>query len=339
MSVGKIVARTGVCALLAALVLGTGTDAAKGADEPIEVKVALLLPRTPELAVAAGKINQRLNELTNNGVKVRIYWGGAAGDDKNVLRKMRTGQIDGAPLPLEIVSNFVRQALVLQSPALFTNYKQVDAVRAALTPVMDKEAYENGFKVMAWGDIGRLRIMSTKPLSRIADFKTLRPWLYPESDTLKEFYKIIGATGVPLDIAEVYSSLQTNMIDTVWGSALLAAALQWHTATKYISEQGLGFISGAFVFRRGLWEGLPENIKSAMVTIADEARQKNQIELRKSDERAYLKLVERGHKPLRPAKEQEWWDTGHALRQRMIGRVYTKELVEQAEQIAAKYKD
>jgi len=128
------------------------------------------------------------------------------------------------------------------------------------------------------------------------------------------------------------------MIDVIWASALLSAALQWHTGTTYISQQGLGFISGAFVFRRGAWDNMPQNIKDSMVKLADEQRQKLQIELRKGDERAYLKLVERGHKPMLPAKEQEWWDAGHALRRRMVGRIYTKELVERAEQIAAKYK-
>src|SRR5262249_8523381 len=158
---------------------------------------------------------------------------------------------DAAPLSLELVSSFVRQALVLNSPALFTNYKQVDAVRAALTPAMDKEAYENGFKVMGWGDVGRLRLMSKQPVTTLADFKKARPWLYPQSEMLKEFYKLIGATGVPLGLMEVYPSLQTNMIDVVWISAVMGAALQWHTGTHYITEQGLGFINGAFVIRRG----------------------------------------------------------------------------------------
>jgi TRAP-type C4-dicarboxylate transport system substrate-binding protein len=318
--------------------LGVAPSKGHTADEPLILKVAMMVPRSPELAMEEKKYNLKLAELSNNAVQVRVYWGGAAGDDRDVLRKMRSGQMDGSPLSLELVSDFVRQALVLGSPALFSNYNQVDAVRAALTPDMDKEAYENGFKVMGWGDIGRLRLFSKKPVAFVADFKKMRPWLYPESQMLKEFYKSIGATGIPLGIPEVYGGLATNMIDVIWASALLSAALQWHTGTTYISQQGLGFISGAFVFRRGAWDNMPQNIKDSMVKLADEQRQKLQIELRKGDERAYLKLVERGHKPMLPAKEQEWWDAGHALRRRMVGRIYTKELVERAEQIAAKYK-
>jgi TRAP-type C4-dicarboxylate transport system substrate-binding protein len=252
---------------------------------------------------------------------------------------MRTGQIDGAPLGLELVSNFVRQALVLQSPALFNNYRQVDAARAELTPAMDKEAYENGFKVMGWGDVGRLRLMSKKPVRLLEDFKTVRPWLYPQSDTLKEFYKIIGATGVPLGVAEVYGALRTDMIDVVWTSALLGALLQWHSSCKYVTAQGMGFIQGAFVFRRGAWEGLGPKVQDSMWSLADEQRQKNQIEARKNDERAFLKLTSRGHEAIALENEEAWWEMGKNLRRRMIGRIYTKELVEQAEKISQANRD
>jgi TRAP-type C4-dicarboxylate transport system substrate-binding protein len=253
--------KTSIAVLLGALMLAVVPATAFTVGEQIVLKVAVPIPRSQEVAIEAKKYNDKLAAMTDNKVQVRMYWGGAAGDDVDVLRKMRTGQMDGAPLSLELCSQFVRQALVLASPALFNNYKQVDAARQALTPAMEAEAYSNGFKIMAWGDVGRLRLLSKKPVETLADFKKMRPWLYPQSEMLKEFYRSIGATGVPLGIAEVYGGLQTNMIDVVWGSALVSAALQWHSGTSYISERGLGFISGAFVFRRPAWDALPKNVQ------------------------------------------------------------------------------
>lgn len=333
------VTRGCVVLLLLAAMLGVvpGTFA-KAAEQQV-LKVALAIPRTQEIAIEVKKYNDKLAAMTNNAVQVRVYWGGAAGDDTDVLRKMKTGQMDAAPLSLELCSQFVRQALVLGSPALFTNYKQLDAVRAALTPAMNKEAYDNGFKIMGWGDVGRLRLLSKQPVSSLADFKKTRPWLYPQSDALKEFYKQVGATGVPLGLMEVYGALQTNMIDVVWISAVMGAALQWHTGTHYITEQGLGFISGAFAIRRGAWDILPENVRNSMTSLAEEQAQKNQLQIRKEDERSYLKLVERGHKPVKLSNVAEWQKIGEAVRERQIGRVYTRELVQKAEAIAKQYAD
>jgi TRAP-type transport system periplasmic protein len=338
----KVGVMRGLCmVLLLAILLGVVPGTLVNANEQPQqqvLKVALTVPRSQEIVIEVKKYNEKLAALTNNAVQVRMYWGGAAGDDTDVLRKIKAGQMDAAPLSLELVSSFVRQALVLASPALFTNYRQLDAVRAALTPAMDREAYDNGFKVMTWGDVGRLRLMSKQPVSSLADFKKMRPWLYPQSEALKDFYKQIGATGIPLGLMEVYGGLQTSMIDVVWTSAVMGAALQWHSGTRYISEQGLGFISGAFVIRRGAWDALPATAQNSMIQLADETRQKNQIDIRKADERAYLKLVERGHRPVR-LNLPDWAKVGVAVRDHMIGRVYTKELVAKAAEIAKQYAD
>ena len=131
------ISRSFLALVLLAAMLCVGPTTGHGTSEPKMLKVALIVPRSPDSALKVAKYNKRLAGMTDGTVQIRVYWGGAAGDDVDVLRKMRAGQIDGAPLGLELLSNFVRQALVLQSPALFNNYRQVDAVRAALTPAMD----------------------------------------------------------------------------------------------------------------------------------------------------------------------------------------------------------
>jgi TRAP-type C4-dicarboxylate transport system substrate-binding protein len=154
---------------------------------------------------------------------------------------------------------------------------------------------------------------------------------------LKEFYKQIGATGIPLGIAEVYGGMQTGMIDTFWGTSVLAAALQWHRTAEYVSREGLGFISGAFIFRRAAWDPLPEVAKKAMQDIADERREEAQQDIRKADDRAQALLLKRGYTALDADNPSEWWEAGKQLRRRLIGRLYTEDVVNRAERIAMKY--
>jgi TRAP-type C4-dicarboxylate transport system substrate-binding protein len=337
---GKTLSRRGLAALLLAALLALVPGGAKvaAADQQV-LKFALLIPRTPELAMEEKKYNKRLAELTDNQVQVRVYWGGAAGDEQDVVRKMRSGQIDGSPLGLDVLSQFVRECLVLQTPGLFRNYKQVDTVRNALSPAFSDEAYKNGYKALVWGDIGRLRIFSKKKLNHLGDFKTVRPWLYPASTMLKDFYKQIGATGVPLGLAEVYGGMQTGMIDTYWATSVLAIALQWHRTSKFVSGDALGFINGAVVVRRPAWDALPEAGKKGMTDIIAERAAEGQQKIRVEDDKVYQRLLERGHKAMRPDEPGEWWAAGKALRRHLIGRVYTKALVEKAEQLALKDAD
>jgi TRAP-type C4-dicarboxylate transport system substrate-binding protein len=324
--------------LAATLVALPGGRKAAAAAQSV-IKFALLVPRTPELAAEEKKYNKRLSELTNDEVQVRVYWGGAAGDEQDVVRKMRSGQIDGSPLGLDVLSQFVRECLVLQTPGLFRNYEQVDAVRKELTPQFSEEAYKNGFKTLVWGDVGRLRLFSKKEITRVGDFKSARPWLYPASEMLKEFYRQVGATGVPLSIAEVYGGMQTGMIDTFWATSALAAALQWHRTAQFVSAEGLGFINGAMIIRRGAWDPLPEAGKKAMNDIVQERSREQQLDIRKTDDRIFAMLLKRGYKGIQPKDQGEWWDAGKQLRRRLIGRIYTQALVDKAEQIALKYAD
>jgi TRAP-type transport system periplasmic protein len=332
--------RAAFITLLAASLLVLPGTATVGAESDKQIlKFAVIVPRTPELAREEKKYNKRIGELTDGKLQVRVYWGGAAGGETDVVRKMRAGQIDAAPLGLDVLSQFVRECLVMQTPGLFRNYKQVDAVRKELAPKFNDEAYRNGFKVTVWGDVGRLRLFSKRKIARVGDFKTLRPWLYPESTMLKEFYKQIGATGVPLDIAEVYGGMQTGMIDTFWGTAALAAALQWHTTANFISRQGLGFINGAIVIRRPAWEQMSDAGKKGIMDIIEERALESQTEIREMDDKIYGRLLKRGYTALEPADQGEWWEAGRQLRRKLVGRIYTQDLVDRAEQIALKYAD
>jgi TRAP-type C4-dicarboxylate transport system substrate-binding protein len=337
---GKILSWRALVALLLALAVVIVPGAARVADaSQLVLKFALIVPRTPELALEEKRYNKRLAELTNNEVQVRVYWGGTAGDEQDVVRKMRAGQMDAAPLGLDVLSQFVRECLVLQSPGLFRNYTQVDTVRKELTPAFAEESYRNGYKALVWGDIGRLRLFSKKKITKLGDLRVVRPWLYPASQMLKEFYKQIGATGVPLSIAEVYGGMQTGMIDTFWGTAALATALQWHRTATFVSADGLGFINGAIVVRREMWDSLPEAGRKGMDDIVKERTAEAQLKIREMDDKIFARLLTRGYTALKPDQPAEWWAAGKALRRKMVGRLYTKELVERAEKLAIKYAD
>jgi TRAP-type C4-dicarboxylate transport system substrate-binding protein len=327
-------------ALLLALAVIVVPGAAKVAQaNQIMIKFALIVPRTPELALEEKRYNKRLAELTNNEVQVRVYWGGTAGDEQDVIRKMRAGQMDAAPLGLDVLSQFVRECLVLQTPGLFRNYKQVDTVRAELTPKFADEAYKNGYKALVWGDIGKLRLFSKKKINKVGDLRTVRPWLYPASQMLKEFYKQIGATGVPLSIAEVYGGMQTGMIDTYWATSVLATALQWHRTSTFVSADGLGFINGAVVVRREAWDSMPESGRKGMDDIVKERTAEAQQKIRDMDDKVFDRLLTRGYTALKPDQPGEWWAAGKALRQKLVGRLYTQDLVDRAEKLAIKYAD
>jgi TRAP-type C4-dicarboxylate transport system substrate-binding protein len=324
-----------VLAALLSVLPGVSRLSAEGAQTVI--KIATMVPRTPELAIQEKRYNQQLQEGTNGRIKFQTYFSGSAGDDMTVMRKLRSGQIDGSPLSVDVVAQFVHQCTILMAPQTFFNYKQVDAVRAELTPIFNKEAWDNGFKIMSWWDAGKVRIMSKKPIRTFADLRSGRPWLYPASALLKEFYKMMNVTGVPLDLNEVYGGLMTNMIDTVWISAVLGAAFRWSSQTQYVSATPVDVLQGAFLLRKASWEALSkEDQKVVEVVLADQTA-KTQKQFREDDEKTFQKMQTHGSTAFAFANLKEWEDAGEKLRTHMIGRTYSKELLDKVEAITKRY--
>ena len=91
----------------------------QAADGKTIIKVATMLPRSSRVVLEAKRFNKDLSAATNGKVQFRTYYGGTAGDEKTVLRKIRAGQIDAAPLGNQMVSQFVRQAMIFMAPQTF----------------------------------------------------------------------------------------------------------------------------------------------------------------------------------------------------------------------------
>ena len=325
-----------VAALVLCLVPSSSIIRAE-AEPQILIKVATMAPRSPDFVRREKRYNSMLMEQTAGRIQFRTYWGGVAGDEQTVMRKLRTGQIDAAPLGTDTVSGAVRQAMVMMAPQTFFNYRQVDAVRKELAPEFNQEAYQNGFKILSWWDAGRARIFSTRPIRSFTDLRMCRPWLYPPSTLLREFYKMIKVNGVPLEISEVYGGLQTHMIDVVWISPLLVAALRWSAHVQFMSASPASIIQGAFVLRRPTWEAISKDDRAALERIIAEQSGKTQGDFRADDEKAYVKLQTRGITAIPFTKPEEWREVGRTLRNKMIGRAYSKDMLARVEAITKQY--
>lgn len=329
---------------LGLIVLGLATMPAAGelqaqAVEKHILRMAFLVPRSQSVVIEFKKWEKRLSEATGGRLGLQVFFGGSAGDEKDVLRKMRAGQIDGTAITTASMSQFVRQVLVMDAPGLFTNYDQVDAVRAEMVADFNDEAYSNGFKVMGWGDFGRIRLFSKDPIHRLGDFQHMRPWVWDQHPIMREFYSVIGVTGVPLGLPEVYGGLQTNMVDSVFASSIAVLALQWFTKTPNVSKDSLGFISAGMVIRRPKWDALPEDIQATLSSMATQYNGTVVDTLRRSDDETYARLLQRGIKANDIEDRPAWERVGKTLREKFVGRLYSRETLNRAEAIVARHPD
>lgn len=321
----------------AALTLPGGAEPAQAAKEQV-IRVALLAPRSSGRVESLKRINKGIREATNNQVGLRIYPSGVAGDEKDYIRKMKVGQLDAAILTATGLGQIHREAVVLNAPGVVNNYKQFDAVTKAMRPRFVKSFDDKGFKLLSWGSLGEYRMFSKKPIRHPNDIKQMRPWLWPESYVLRELWDILGATGVPLGVPEVYGALQTGMIDMVTSTGISITALQWHTKLDYLTKDSYGVLMFGLMVSKKKWQSLSEDAREAIVEIAHDNQKERERERRTSDKQAIVRLLKRGFEAtaMTPEGRKAWNGVRDTVVQRLTGRVFPESLLTRVRGITAK---
>ena len=132
--------------LLLALTLALpGSVTRVEAGETQLIRIATLAPRGSELTRGFQKIDQNLRAATNNGWGIRLYPSGVAGDEKDVIRKMRVGQMDASIITTTGLSQIVREVAVLDAPGVITGYTELERVQKAMNKEWEENFRKAGF--------------------------------------------------------------------------------------------------------------------------------------------------------------------------------------------------
>ncbi|MFW6049607.1 MAG: TRAP transporter substrate-binding protein DctP [Myxococcota bacterium] len=330
--------RRALFALLAcAAVVLPGTAPPADAQQTRTLRIATLAPRGTPLIKALKQWDRLLRKQSDGRVRLRIYAGGSAGDEKVVVRKMRAGQLDGGIVTVTGLGFIARQSLVLAAPGVIRDYDQLDRVRKAMEDDFDRIFENQGYVLMGWGDAGRTRLFSKKRIVRPRDLKSARPWVWTDNPVMVEFVRTIGANGVRLGVPEVYPGLQTGMIDTVTASALTAVGLQWFTRLDYVTEETSGVIVGAMVIRKDKFDALDQKDRELIRVTSRIGNDEMRDGARRMDTRAYRALVSRGIERVKVGKYQsEWEAVAKKTRDKLAGRLYPKSLLRRVQRLAGR---
>jgi TRAP-type C4-dicarboxylate transport system substrate-binding protein len=315
-----------------------GAEAApEAAPEPAhQLRIATLAPRQSGLGKAFQELRKQLKERTDGQVELKMYHGGVAGDEMTVVRKMRVGQLDGALLTSTGLGALVPQVLVLQAPGLITNYPVLDDVRKQLGPALEELFDKAGYELISWGDSGQVRIFSKHKVQHPNDLRNVRPWVWRGSPTMKAFIEAAGANGVTMGLPEVFSALQTGMVDTVIASSIGVLAFQWHTRLKTMTKPGGGIVVGAYVIKKDRLAALPKAAQDHIRQSAREHAAEFREGGRKFDEEASKALARRLKSVNLWRNQQAWEAVQRDARQALVGRLYSKALLVRVQEIAGK---
>jgi len=314
--------------LLAAALLLPGTITPTKAEEGYTLRIASLVPEGSSWMKVLNAWNKTLKERTDGKLKLRFYPGGSQGDERDFVRKMRVGQLDGGVVTMTGMSMLIPAMNVLVLPGLLETYEKLDRVREKMAPEFGAMFEKEGFKLVGWGDAGKTRLFSAQPIKRPSEIKAMRPWVWKDDPIFVEFYQVIGASAVRLGVPEVYPALQTRMVDVISSSAITAVSFQWYTRVKYMTAHNSAIIVGGTMMRKDKYDELPPDLQAAFDSTAARAHEILNKVVRKEDEKAYKVVVDKGIQPVDAGDGKAEWDEAHKkVRDNLTGRMFPKSLV------------
>ena len=207
---------------------------------------------------------ERPRMLGGGEMGFRIYAGGIAGDEIDVLKKIRIGQIHSAAFSGVGFGQILPMVRVLDLPFLFRSYEETDRVHLALKPFFTDAFKDKGFELLAWAEVGNVHLFSQKPIRRVKDLRGLKVWTWSGDPIAKATFSHMGVNPIPLSYPDVSTALNTGMIDTVYAPPLTALVLQWHTYLTYMTALPLAHSTGAVLISSKYYDTLPNGLASLL---------------------------------------------------------------------------
>ena len=233
------------------------------------------------------------------------------GNEKTVLRKMRAGQLHGGAFTSGALARIYPDAELYSLPLLFRTYDEVDYVREHMDQTIRAGLAKTGFVALAISDAGFAYLMSQKPLREVGDLDGAKVWIL-EDDVMSEVaFDVAGVSPVPLPIADVYTALQTGLVDTVAAPPMATIAFQWHTKVAYLTDVPLMYLFGFLAVDRKVFDKLcPDDQTILRETVAASAARLD-AENRAGEQNAKQALRNQGIEFVTASSEEEmqrWHD-------------------------------
>jgi len=308
------------------LLIGVGLSVrvgAQAAPATRTISIATLAPPGSTWMRVFDAWNREVRRRSNKALQFRFYAGGVQGDEVEVIRKVRSGRLDGGAVTAVGLSQIHRPTLAFQIPGMFTGYDQLDRARTALDHDISAAFESSGFVHVGWGDVGRSRIFSNGPVRTPRELAGTRPWVWRDDLVLPTFFQIVSANPVGLQVPEVLSALQTNRINAVITAPAVAVQLQWSTRVTHMTDIQIASVIAAVVIGRTQWNSLPADQQAILRETGLQFMALARRNLRQDETTALRTLAEHGITvvPLDASQRAVWEGVFTQTRQRLTGQI------------------
>ena len=295
------------------------------------VKFATLAPEGTAWMKTMHQFNDEVAAKTAGRVKFKLYAGGVSGDEKDVARKIRLGQLQAAGFTGVGLGEIAPETRILDTPFLFKNASEIDYIYKMLDPDFRKIFESRGYVLLGWTEVGNVYIFANTPVTNPADLQKVKMWIWEGDPVAEASFAALKIKPIPLSITDVMTSLQTGMINAVYSAPATMIPLQWYTKMKYAMDLPLTTASGAVVISKKVFDSISPDDQKVMLEAGDRYFKALTATSRKDNEKAISTLKKEKvafSAPAGPETVATFERMGEEARTSLVGKLYSAELLQ-----------
>ncbi|HEX9615482.1 MAG TPA: TRAP transporter substrate-binding protein DctP [Bacteroidota bacterium] len=297
------------------------------------IKFATVAPLGTSWMNIMKEYEQAVGKASGGRLAFKIYPGAVQGDEKVVLRKIRSGQLHAGGFTGVAMGEIASKVRILDSPFLFRSYEEIDYIYERFDEEFRQAFREGGYVLLGWTEVGFVHVFTNTPIAGPKDLKSLKMWSWDGDPIAETLLHDLGVNPIPLSMPDVMTSLQTGLIDAFYAPPYAALMLQWYTQAKYMINVRLADAAGAVLISKKYFDGLPQDLQVILLEKGEEHFRRLTLESRKQNTTAIQEMTKRGLSLIEPKEEdyQYYVEVCGQVRRKLAGDVYSPEFLQRIE--------
>ncbi|MDF2614640.1 MAG: hypothetical protein K0S71_2426 [Clostridia bacterium] len=306
----------------------------KAAAPELVLKYGELNPETHPMAEGAKEFARLISEKTNGRIQIDTYFAGQLGDEKTMMQSLQMGAVDMFRGNVVSMGDFGAKPMsVLGLPYVFRDLDHLSKVlRSDIGINLLDEVQKAGTQMVAIGYMEegpRNMFFTSKKVTKLADLKGLKIRV-PETQLMMDTIKALGASPTPISYAELYTSLQTGVVDGAENGITGYATNNFNEVAPIFVKDAHTFGTGLMLVSEKTWNKISDEDKAIFKAAATEAMDYVLEGTKEKEEQYYKDVVAKGAEIIELTDQEAWQEAAKPVLE-----TYGKDYMDLIEQIKA----
>ena len=257
------------------LIGSTVIQGVASAQEKVVWKASDVHPLGYPTVEAIVRMGKKLEAATNGRISIQMYPLMQLGGEKEMIEQAQVGALQIARISVGAMGTVVDDLNVFNLPFVFRDEAHMRKVIDGPIgqDLLDRitSSAQSRLVVLGWMDAGTRNVYSNKPVVKPADLKGMKIRMMG-NPLFVETMNAMGGNGVPMGFNELYSALQSGVVDGAENNPPSLLAQNHYTVSKVYSLTGHLIIPEIFVFSRRTWDALSKDDQALVRKLSREAQ-------------------------------------------------------------------